>query len=345
MLLWFLAKNVGIVFGYMYPAYQTFKALDGKDKEARLQLLRYWAVFATFSAAEFYTDMFVSWLPFYYEVKMLLLLYLSIPFTKGSSTVYEMHMKPWLRAHQVEIDEAINQFRSSILEYVVAYRDRVVLWAHQSVINFCSSKLPAALPLYMMVSALISETCKHLFGSPSPDSSAIAESEQVETSAPVSPVEAMVILLPTTETKSEPVPIRSSQPSVKAPAPADLVASNIASSTPVMATPHPALAQYGNTTRSRTTSHVIPHASASRSHKRDTSAPVAVAEPRTRAAKKQVMQGTAMPPRIPAKPVPQLIKKEAVAVVEEDSIHMSSPSKRSSNPKIIPGSPHRRSAV
>lgn len=332
----------------MYPAYQTFKALDGKDKEARLQLLRYWAVFATFSAAEFYTDMLVSWLPFYYEVKMLILLYLSIPFTKGSSTVYEMHMKPWLRAHQEEIDEAIAQLKSSLFSYVLSYRDRLALSAHETITAFCADKIPAALPLYTMLIALATETCKHLFSGPktcstpdslSPSSSAsdlsiAPQAAAKDTVGSNAEIVSQVVSSAPASTRAKPVSELENLP----------VSSLNASASAIQSKPHPALSA---ATSAKTTTNILQ--STSRAHRRDVSAPVTTAEPKTRAAKKQQMQGTAMPLRgaSASRPAPQLSKKEtSVAnLVEEDSILLASPSKRSSNPKIMPGSPSRRSAV
>jgi hypothetical protein len=314
----------------MYPAYQTFKALDGKDKEAKGQLLRYWAVFATFTAAEFYTDMLVSWLPFYYEVKMLILLYLSIPFTKGSSTVYEMHMKPWLRAHQSEIDEAIAQFKAATLAHLLSYRDRVASWCHQSISVFLKDKVPSLLPLYTMGIALACETFKHLFSpTPNPQEETSLANAQISNNT--------VTHIPIAESASLTVPV-APVVEIARPPPSEapeigLGEENIAPA-PLLAN---ATAVHAKTTLNIRTTRA--------SHKRDSSAPVTVqAEPKSQKAKKH-LSGTPMPARPlsthvsnTAKPVSQSSsKKENVIVssvlLEEDSICLS-PSKRSSNPRL-----------
>jgi len=313
-------------------------------------MLRYWAVFAAFSSAEFYTDMLISWMPFYFELKMLILLYLSIPFTKGSCTVYEMHMKPWFRAHQQEIDMAIAQLKASMLAAVVGYRDRLAEWAHECITSFLRNKMPAALPLFTMAVALASETLKAFFSQETtasvdrtptascPDSAAIPVPNG---DSPSSQLSSISLSTPTSSTSSTD---ENTDKTLSEP--------NTASSSPALqtnkATHPPMLAQLATAPISKTTpalSTIPPSSSSHRAtHKRDTSVPVSASEPKTRGAKKLALQGTAMPYR--PKPIPQpMSKKDAiVSLVEEDSITNMSPSKRS-NPKLAPSSPLRRSAV
>lgn len=319
----------------MYPAYQTFKALDGKDKEARAQLLRYWAVFAAFASVEFYTDMLISWVPFYYEMKMLILLYLSIPFTKGSATLYEMHMKPWLRAHQAEIDEAIAQARSSIVTVVISYRDRLASWAHENISGFLQSKVPAMFPLYSMLVALASETMKHLFVSPPPSPCSSLASSMAYVPAYSEPETIIATVSSEVIAKVELAPVAT------APISAPVTAAAVLSATPTeSASAHHA--------RSVSCTASVPQTGSTRSRRTATTSVAAVSSTRTSstsASRKIALSGTAMPQRSSApRPTPSATKKDAVIchILEEDSI-LSSPQKRS-NPKLH-GSPQRRTAV
>lgn len=62
----------------------------------------YWIVFAFFTCIETFTDIFLSWFPFYYEVKVVIVLWLLSPATKGSSTLYRKFVHPMLtRREQV----------------------------------------------------------------------------------------------------------------------------------------------------------------------------------------------------------------------------------------------------
>ena len=51
---------------------------------SQVKWMMYWIVFSLFSATESVLDPLLSfWLPFYNEVKVVLLLYLASPFTRG----------------------------------------------------------------------------------------------------------------------------------------------------------------------------------------------------------------------------------------------------------------------
>ena len=57
-----------------------------KTKSVRdyVKWMMYWIVFALFLCAETVSDVLVSWwMPFYYEIKIVFLLWLLSPYTKG----------------------------------------------------------------------------------------------------------------------------------------------------------------------------------------------------------------------------------------------------------------------
>lgn len=62
----------------------------------------YWIVFALFTTVETFTDMLLSWFPFYYELKVLIVIWLLSPATRGSSILYRKFVHPMLtRKEQV----------------------------------------------------------------------------------------------------------------------------------------------------------------------------------------------------------------------------------------------------
>ena len=67
----------------------------------------YWIVFALFTCIETVGDMFISWVPFYYELKIIFVLWLLSPATKGSSILYRKFVHPQLTKREKEIDAAI----------------------------------------------------------------------------------------------------------------------------------------------------------------------------------------------------------------------------------------------
>ncbi|XP_071871586.1 uncharacterized protein isoform X4 [Bombus fervidus] len=70
--------------------------------------MMYWIVFALFTCAETFTDVFFSfWFPFYYEIKTILVIWLLSPATKGSSILYRRFVHPALIRREAEIDDAL----------------------------------------------------------------------------------------------------------------------------------------------------------------------------------------------------------------------------------------------
>ncbi|XP_072592678.1 receptor expression-enhancing protein 5 isoform X2 [Vulpes vulpes] len=57
------------LIGFGYPAYVSIKAIESPNKEDDTQWLTYWVVYGVFSIAEFFSDLFLSWVPFYYMLK------------------------------------------------------------------------------------------------------------------------------------------------------------------------------------------------------------------------------------------------------------------------------------
>ncbi|XP_054088829.1 uncharacterized protein LOC105210370 isoform X6 [Zeugodacus cucurbitae] len=96
-------------FGTLYPAYASYKAVRTKNVKEYVKWMMYWIVYAFFTCIETFTDIFLSWFPFYYEVKVIIVLWLLSPATKGSSTLYRKFVHPMLTRREQEIDEYLNQ--------------------------------------------------------------------------------------------------------------------------------------------------------------------------------------------------------------------------------------------
>merc|ERR1719412_278833 len=97
-----------LVLGTLYPAYASYKAVRTKNVREYVKWMMYWIVFAAFSLFETFADIFVAfWFPFYYEVKILLLIWLISPVSRGSlgsSIIYRKFVHPALMKKEDEID-------------------------------------------------------------------------------------------------------------------------------------------------------------------------------------------------------------------------------------------------
>jgi len=90
--------------GLVYPAYNSYKAIKAADVRQYVRWIMYWVVFAVFSTLESFTDIFISWLPFYYELKVGFILWLALPYTKGSTYLYRKFVHPNLSKREQSID-------------------------------------------------------------------------------------------------------------------------------------------------------------------------------------------------------------------------------------------------
>ena len=68
---WRVTMPLCHAIAYLYPAYQTFKAVKGQNPEDHTQWLTFWIVNSCFSVVEVFGDSFFSWLPFFHEAKVM----------------------------------------------------------------------------------------------------------------------------------------------------------------------------------------------------------------------------------------------------------------------------------
>lgn len=104
-----LSRCLILVLGTLYPAYRSYKAIKNKDLREHVKWMMYWIVFALFTTLETFLDIFVSWFPFYYEIKIVFILWVLSPATRGSSILYKKVVHPMLISREQEIDEMIEK--------------------------------------------------------------------------------------------------------------------------------------------------------------------------------------------------------------------------------------------
>ena len=100
--------------GFLYPAYESFKAIESGNREDNVQWLIYWVVFGCFHIAEIGIEILLSWFPFYYAFKLGFLVYCFLPSTRGAQFVYGNIIKPFLETHQVRFDDAANSINEEL---------------------------------------------------------------------------------------------------------------------------------------------------------------------------------------------------------------------------------------
>ncbi|CAI5789840.1 Hypothetical predicted protein [Podarcis lilfordi] len=124
MVSWIISRLVVLVFGTLYPAYYSYKAVKSKDIKEYVKWMMYWIIFALFTTAETFTDIFLCWFPFYYELKIAFVAWLLSPYTKGSSLLYRKFVHPTLSSKEKEIDDCLVQAKDRSYDALVHFGKR-----------------------------------------------------------------------------------------------------------------------------------------------------------------------------------------------------------------------------
>ncbi|CAK6978615.1 receptor expression-enhancing protein 6-like, partial [Scomber scombrus] len=97
------------LIGFAYPAYFSIKAIESNNKDDDTQWLTYWVVYGLFSIVEAFSDIFLSWFPFYYAGKCLFLIWCMAPVSwNGSAMLYSRVIRPFFLKHQAAMDNVVS---------------------------------------------------------------------------------------------------------------------------------------------------------------------------------------------------------------------------------------------
>lgn len=90
----------------VWPTYQSFKALGTASSIDDTQWLTYWVTYSVLTTVEAMATSFVIWFPFYYEIRLLFVLWLVLPQTKGAQVIFENYIKPLMQHYGASIEPA-----------------------------------------------------------------------------------------------------------------------------------------------------------------------------------------------------------------------------------------------
>ncbi|KAM6361635.1 receptor expression-enhancing protein 1 isoform 3-T3 [Alca torda] len=148
MVSWIISRLVVLIFGTLYPAYYSYKAVKSKDIKEYVKWMMYWIIFALFTTAETFTDIFLCWFPFYYELKIAFVAWLLSPYTKGSSLLYRKFVHPTLSSKEKEIDDCLVQAKDRSYDALVHFGKRGLNVAATAAVMAASKVTPCQLGLW-----------------------------------------------------------------------------------------------------------------------------------------------------------------------------------------------------
>ncbi|KAM4709260.1 receptor expression-enhancing protein 5 isoform 1-T1 [Discoglossus pictus] len=107
------------LIGFGYPAYVSIKAIESPNKEDDTQWLTYWVVYGIFSIVEFFSDIFLSWFPFYYMIKCGFLVWCMSPHpSNGAVLLYNKIIRPFFLKHEGQMDRVVKDLKDRASETV-----------------------------------------------------------------------------------------------------------------------------------------------------------------------------------------------------------------------------------
>ncbi|XP_077594890.1 receptor expression-enhancing protein 3 [Stigmatopora nigra] len=121
MVSWIISRSVVLIFGTLYPAYYSYKAVKTKNVKEYVRWMMYWIVFALYTVAETITDLTLAWFPLYYELKIAFVIWLLSPYTRGAGLIYRKCLHPLLSSREREIDDYIVQAKEKSYETMVNF--------------------------------------------------------------------------------------------------------------------------------------------------------------------------------------------------------------------------------
>ena len=90
---------------FLFPAYDTFKAIENKDQANQNRLLTYWMVFGTFFALDNVFQYVFSFLPFFHLIRLALLFAFYSRSINGAEYFYQYVQKPAFERVSGVVDE------------------------------------------------------------------------------------------------------------------------------------------------------------------------------------------------------------------------------------------------
>lgn len=94
------------LLGFFIPAYFSLKALESPQPQDDIQWLTYWVVFGMFTFLETFSSIVLYYVPWYYTIKTLAIVWLMLPQTQGAKMVYSKVIRPAFLTTQKTVHQA-----------------------------------------------------------------------------------------------------------------------------------------------------------------------------------------------------------------------------------------------
>ena len=103
--------------GTIYPLFWTMKSIETNSKDDK-HWLTYWICFAFFNLIETFSGFILRFIPFYFFLKIIFLIWLFMPNSHGAILVYQLLVIRIFKSFANDIDKATNSVKNYTNEFV-----------------------------------------------------------------------------------------------------------------------------------------------------------------------------------------------------------------------------------
>lgn len=97
----------------LFPLMQTFKCIRNNDRPGCKYWLIYWLVLSSFISLEPIIDLIIGlWFPFYDQIKLLWIIWLYLPATRGAEIIFTNYLVPLVNSNEKFLYKKINVLKS-----------------------------------------------------------------------------------------------------------------------------------------------------------------------------------------------------------------------------------------
>merc|ERR1711957_779863 len=101
----FLDVYITALVGIVIPSIFSMRALETKDPDDDKHMLTYWVVWGIFSFIDLFTASLLKFIPFYFIIKIVFLIWLFMPNTKGALIIYNKFISKLFKKYEKQIDD------------------------------------------------------------------------------------------------------------------------------------------------------------------------------------------------------------------------------------------------
>lgn len=109
----FGATILTVVLTVLYPAVQSIKAIESVGEDDDKEWLTYWLIFGVATLADEFAGCILSFIPFYFYVRLGFFVFLMAPQTKGALFLYKNFVGPLMRNNKAAIQNFIDEVKGS----------------------------------------------------------------------------------------------------------------------------------------------------------------------------------------------------------------------------------------